>query len=215
MNEELIEPLKQELIRVGRSLFERGLTPGASANMSVRFDGGFIVTPTNSCIGFLDSERLSVMDDQGFLVSGDAPSKEFLLHRSFYDNHESLHAVIHLHSTWATALSCLTGLNADDAVQPLTPYLTMRLGAIGTVPYFAPGDTQLVQAVKEKTKKHAGVLMENHGPIVAAGDIVKAMYAIEELEESCKLQLMLQSMATKTIPANEIAYLKQKYQGKL
>lgn len=210
MTEYTVEKGTEELVRFGRSMFERGLTGGASANISVRTDSGFVISPTNSCIGFLADHELSVLDKDGNWISGEKPSKEFLLHKAFYDERPNDHAVIHLHSTYATAVSCLD-IPDEELLPTLTPYLYIQLGQIARVPYFSPGDADLAAAVKAVTAKTAGVLMSNHGPIVSGSTVLSAMYAMEELEESAKLALLLFQMPVKEIPRAEIQNLLEKY----
>ena len=205
---------KTEMQRYGRSMFERGLTGGASANISVRTATGFIISPTNSCIGFLELHELSVMDKEGNWLSGEKPSKEFALHKAFYDQRPQDHAVVHLHSTYATALSCLD-VPETELFPPLTPYLYIRLGHVARVPYFSPGDQELADAVQAVTASTAGVLMENHGPIVSAATLASAMYAIEELEESAKLTIILKNQQCRDIPSQKVNELLVKYGHKL
>ncbi|MFC3120142.1 3-oxo-tetronate 4-phosphate decarboxylase [Agaribacter flavus] len=194
-----IEQAKKDIIDVGKSIFDRGLTCGSSANISVKIQDGYVVTPTNSCIGFLKPDTLSVLDSDGKLVSGDKPSKEFILHEAFYQQRPDANSVIHLHSSYATAVSCFDKLDENDVVTPYTPYLIMRLGAICLIPYFPPGDTLLADAVAQKAANYAGILMANHGPIVAGNNLWSTMYAIEELEESCKMMVLLQQHQTRQL----------------
>ncbi|GAB1622341.1 aldolase [Agarivorans aestuarii] len=210
-----LEQAKHCIIKFGLSIFQRGLTGGASANMSIALDQGFVVTPTNSCFGFLEYDDLSVLDAKGDLVSGKPASKEFLLHQCFYQQQPAMRCVLHLHSTYATAVSCLKGLNKSDAIPALTPYLRMRLGAIAMVDYHPPGSTGLVDALKQQAANYRGVLMANHGPIVAADSPEKALYAMEELEESCKLQLLLGQQQVNYLNQQQVEYLQNAYKGKL
>ncbi|AWB65861.1 aldolase [Saccharobesus litoralis] len=205
---------KQKLMAFAESIFNRGLTAGASANMSIKTDTGWVITPTNSCFGFLDADRLSVLDQQGNLISGDKPSKEFLLHKAFYDQRPDDTCVLHLHSTYATALSCLPCANTSDAVPSYTPYLTMRLGAIALVPYFAPGDVALADAVYEVAANHPGVIMANHGPIVSGKTVESCVFGMEELEESCKLAFKLKGHQANLLSKDNIADLKAKFANK-
>lgn len=199
-----------EMIRYGRSMFERGLTGGASANISVRTQDGFIISPTNACIGFLELHQLSVLDKEGNWLRGEKPSKEFALHKAFYDKRPQDHAVVHLHSTYATALSCLD-IPEEQLFPALTPYLYIRLGHVAKVPYFSPGDLSLANAVQAVTAKTAGVLMANHGPIVSASTLASAMYAIEELEESAKIAIILNNQPCVEIPSQKVNELLLKY----
>lgn len=201
---------RDELMKYGKSLFERRLTSGASANISVRTESGFLISPTNSCIGFLDRQTLSQLDGSGEWIAGDKPSKEFALHKAFYDQRPEANAVIHLHSTYATALSCLD-LPEESLFPPLTPYLIIRLGQVAIVPYFAPGDDQLAHAIREKAANSTGVLMANHGPIVCGKDFATTMYAIEEMEESAKITLLLNSLTTRQISVQDVRDLMIRY----
>lgn len=202
---------RESIVYLARTIFERGLTPGSSANMSVRIAGGFIITPTNSCFGFLKAHELSRLDAQGRHVDGPKPSKEFVLHKAMYDKRPKDRAIVHLHSTYATLVSCFSGLDPKDAVLPLTPYLLMRLGRIAAIPYFPPGDARLADALAEVAACHAGVLMENHGPIVSADSPEGAVYSMEELEESCKLMALSRSQEVRPFSAEQIRELAEKY----
>ncbi len=131
--------LREAICRFGRSLFERGLTPGSSGNISLRLDdGGWLVTPTNASLGFLDPARISRLDRDGKLLSGDKPTKEIPLHGALYDSRSSARAIVHLHSTHAVAVSMLPEIDPRAVLPPLTPYSLMRAGAVALVPYFRP-----------------------------------------------------------------------------
>lgn len=201
---------KAKIVQFARSIFERGLTSGASANMSVRIESGWVITPTNTCFGFLAENQLAVIDIQGNLKAGARPSKEFSLHRAMYEKRPKDTCIIHLHSTYATAWSCLINTDSVDCVPTYTPYLTMRLGQIASVPYFAPGAQGLVEAVSQVAANHGGIIMANHGPIVAAESVEDCVYAMEELEESCKLALLLKDHQPRKLTPEQINQLKQK-----
>jgi ribulose-5-phosphate 4-epimerase/fuculose-1-phosphate aldolase len=202
---------KQKIITYAKSIFDRGLTSGASANMSVRIDKGWVMTPTNTCFGFLDIDELSIVASDGTLLSGAPPSKEFRLHQAIYNKRPQDTCVIHLHSTHATALSCLPCNDIYNCVPTYTPYLTMRLGPIAMVPYFAPGNDDLADAVANVADKHSGIIMANHGPIVSATDVEKCVYGIEELEESCKIALMLANTSANRLNKTQIQTLLKKF----
>jgi ribulose-5-phosphate 4-epimerase/fuculose-1-phosphate aldolase len=201
---------REELIKLGKSIFDRGLTGGASANISARIKEGFIISPTNSCIGFLAEHDLSILDHDGNWLRGEKPSKEFALHKAFYDERPQDNAVVHLHSTYATALSCLD-ISDETLFPPLTPYLYIRLGHVAKVDYYSPGDIELAKAVQAVSGQTAGVLMANHGPIVSATNLYNAMYAIEELEESAKLALLLKDQQCQFISPENVEHLLVKY----
>jgi ribulose-5-phosphate 4-epimerase/fuculose-1-phosphate aldolase len=187
--------LRDEICRLGRSLFERGLTPGSSGNISVRFpDGGYLVTPTNASLGSLDPAKLSRLGADGALLSGDAPTKEVPLHTAFYQTRSGAGAVVHLHSTHSVALSMLPEIDPRAALPPMTPYYLMRCGLTALVPYYRPGDSAVADAIKGLAGKYASVLLANHGPVVAGETLEAAVYAIEELEETAKLYLLLRGL---------------------
>ncbi|WP_158969519.1 3-oxo-tetronate 4-phosphate decarboxylase [Paraglaciecola sp. L3A3] len=202
---------KQQIVAFAKSIFDRGLTSGASANMSVRIENAWVMTPTNTCFGFLNAEELSVVGLDGTLLKGLPPSKEFRLHKAMYDQRPNDRCIIHLHSTYATALSCISATDNSNVVPTFTPYLTMRLGPIAMVPYFAPGDDALAESVGKVAAKHAGIIMANHGPIVSAETVESCVYGMEELEESCKLALLLKNENANTLTAEQINFLLNKF----
>ncbi|MRG57477.1 aldolase [Phyllobacterium sp. SYP-B3895] len=187
--------LREDICRYGRSLFERGLTPGSSGNISVRLDdGGWLVTPTNASLGFLDPARLSHLDAGGRHVSGDKPTKEIPLHSALYETRGSARSIVHLHSTNAVALSMLPEIDPRAALPPMTPYCLMRAGQIALLPYYRPGDPAVADAIRGLAGKYASVLLSNHGPVVAGDTLEAAVFATEELEEGAKLYLMLRNL---------------------
>jgi 3-dehydro-4-phosphotetronate decarboxylase len=199
--------IRSEIVRLSRSLFERRFTVGSSGNISVRLEDGLIITPTNSSLGFLEPVRLSKLDRTGKHISGDLPSKEVFLHQAFYETRPQTGAVVHLHSTYATALSCLPDVDPDDAVPALTPYVVMRVGKVKLIPYLRPGDPALGDRIRQLGGRHAAVLLANHGPVVAAKDLASAVSAIEELEETAKLALVLHGRAPRLLTTDQIAEL--------
>jgi ribulose-5-phosphate 4-epimerase/fuculose-1-phosphate aldolase len=200
--------LRDEIVKWGRSLFERGYTAGSSGNISARIDDGFIATPTNSCLGFLDPERLSKLDGQGAHLSGDKPTKELPLHFAFYTARPDAAAVVHLHSTYSTALSCLADVDPDDAVPPITPYVVMRVGRVPVVPYTRPGSAEVAPLIRAKAPDHPAVLLANHGPVVAGTSLESAIFAMEELEETAKLVLLTRGLQVRHLSPTQIAELK-------
>jgi ribulose-5-phosphate 4-epimerase/fuculose-1-phosphate aldolase len=199
--------LRDRIVDVGRSLFDRGLSAGSSGNISVRLDDGWLITPTNSCLGRLDPERLSKLDAEGAHVGGDPPSKEAFFHRAMYAARPAAGAIVHLHATYAAAVSCLDGLDPADCLPPLTAYYVMKIGRLPLVPYFRPGDAALGDAVGRLAATHAAVLLANHGPVVSGRTLDAAAYAAEELEETAKLFLLLRGAPVRPLDANQIADL--------
>lgn len=200
--------LREEICRLGRSLFERGLTPGSSGNISARLDdGGWLVTPTNASLGSLDPTRLSRLGPDGKLASGDAPTKEVPLHTALYQTRNAARAVVHLHSTHSVALSMLPEIDPRAALPPMTPYYLMRCGLTALVPYYRPGDPAVADAIKGLAGKYASVLLANHGPVVAGESLESAVYAIEELEETAKLYLLLRGLNPRYLTPAQVAEL--------
>lgn len=204
--------IRDEICKVGASLFDRGLTAGSSGNISVRLpDGGWLMTPTNASLGALDPARLSHLDAAGKLISGDAPTKEAFLHLSMYGERKDAAAVVHLHSSHATAVSILRDVDPNDVLPALTAYYVMRVGRLPLIPYFAPGDPDLAHAVRALASSHHAVLLANHGPVVAGTSLANAQYATEELEETAKLFLMLQNHALRTLTPEQVADLRRRF----
>ncbi|UVF17569.1 aldolase [Microvirga terrae] len=187
--------IREMICRFGRSLFERGLTAGSSGNISVRLShGGWLTTPTNSSLGFLDPARLSKLDADGRLVEGDAPTKELPLHSALYATRPDAGAIVHLHSTHSVAVSMLPDIDPANALPPLTAYYVMRVGRTALVPYYRPGDAAVADAIRGLAGRYSAVLLANHGPVVAGKDLEAAVYATEELEETAKLRLLLHGL---------------------
>ncbi|MBY4590328.1 MULTISPECIES: aldolase [Rhizobium] len=199
---------REEICRYGRSLFERGLTPGSSGNISLRLDdGGWLVTPTNASLGFLDPARISRLDAEGWLLSGDKPTKEIPLHTALYDTRGSARAIVHLHSTHAVALTMLPEIDPRAALPPMTPYYLMRAGETALVPYYRPGDPAVADAIRGLAGKYSSVLLANHGPVVAGDSLEAAVFATEELEETAKLYLLLRNLNPRYLSPGQVADL--------
>ena len=200
--------IREAICRFGRSLFERGLTPGSSGNISVRLDdGGWLVTPTNASLGLLDPGRLSRLDAAGKLVSGDAPTKEVPLHTALYQTRDAARAVVHLHSTHSVAISMLPEIDPRAVLPPLTPYYLMRCGPTALVPYHRPGDPAVADAIKGLAGRYASVLLANHGPVVSGDTLEAAVFAMEELEETAKLYLLLRGLNPRHLSPQQVADL--------
>ena len=198
---------REAICTIGASIFDRGLTAGSSGNISVRTDEGWLMTPTNASLGRLDPARLSKLDRDGGLLSGDAPTKESFLHRVMYEERPDAGAVVHLHSTHSVAVSCLAEIDPTDVLPPITAYYVMRVGRLPLVPYFRPGDLALAESVRGFAGKHHAVLLANHGPVVAGANLDAAVNAIEELEETAKLHLLLRGARTRYLTAAQVKEL--------
>ena len=204
--------IRDSLAATGLPLFNRGLTHGSTGNLSVALpDGGWLMTPTGSSLGTLDPARLSHLDADGRHIAGDKPTKEAVLHTTMYARRGGTGAVVHLHSTYSVAVSCLDGLDPHDVLPPITAYSVMRVGALALAPYFAPGDEKLAEAVGALAGRHHAILLANHGPVVAGASLSAATDAIEELEETARLFLMLRSERVRTLTPDQVADIKQRF----
>lgn len=197
--------LRSEMVALAASLFARGFSVGTAGNISVRLPDGYLMTPTNASLGRLRADRLSRLDTAFRHTGGDAPSKEVVLHRAVYEARPEAGAVVHLHSTMATAVACLPDLDADNPVPPLTPYFVMRIGRrMPVVPYYRPGDPAMEPAVHAAAQDARAMLLANHGPVVSAATLVDAVNAAEELEEAAKLFLLLRAHAPRTLTPGQV-----------
>ena len=205
MNEEL--RLRETMVLLGRSLFERGFGVGTSGNLSAWADGFLLATPTNSCLGRLDPERISKLDKEGRLVSGDPPTKELPLHLAVYAARAEDRAVVHLHSTNAVAVSCLADVDQSNALPPLTAYQAMRFGRLPVVPYLRPGEPDPARVIGSYAAGSRALLLANHGPLVSEATLESAVAVAEEVEETCKLFLVLKGKAYRSLTAAQLEEL--------
>lgn len=200
--------LRDEICAVGKSLFDRSLTFGSTGNISARLpDGGLLMTPTNASLGALDPARLSRFAADGAFLDGDRPTKEAFLHECMYCRRKTAGAVVHLHSTHSVAVSILADTDEKDVLPPLTAYYVMRVGRLPLVPYHPPGDESLALAVSERAGENHALLLANHGPVVAGKTLREAQYAIEELEETAKLFLLLRGERLRPLSSEQVEVL--------
>ena len=198
---------REEICRVGKSLFDRGYVHATAGNISVRLDNGFLITPTDACLGFLDPAKLSLLDAHGHHISGDKPSKTIALHRRIYDASVAFDAstrcVIHTHSTHCVALTLpdndQTATRSSFAVTkellpPITPYFVMKVGHVPVVDYHRPGAMEAAEAVAQTITKYGeqgtpirAVMLARLGPNVWHHSPATTMAIMEELEETAKL----------------------------
>ncbi len=196
---------RQLLVELAQSLFARGFSVGSAGNISARLADGYLMTPTNSSLGRLDPARLSKLDAGFRHVGGDPPSKEVFMHRAFYAARTDAGAVVHLHSTMATAVACLPDVDPGNPIPPLTPYFVMRVGrAMPVLRYYRPGDAAMEAAITEAASGARAVLLANHGPVVSGRTLTDAVYAAEELEEAAKLFLLLRGHTPRTLTPPQV-----------
>lgn len=200
-----------QLATLAKSMFERGYATGGAGNISVKIgDNKILATPTGSSFGRLDPERLSVVTIDGEHLSGDKPSKEVSFHIEVYKHRPEANAIVHLHSTYLTALSCLEGLDTENAIRPITPYFVMRVGNLPVVRYLNPGDPRIGDELAKLAPTHRAYLLANHGPVVTGKDLLDAVDSAEELEETAKLYFLLKSSNVSYLSEENITILRNK-----
>jgi ribulose-5-phosphate 4-epimerase/fuculose-1-phosphate aldolase len=206
------DALREAIAAHGRLLFGRGYSVGSAGNISVRLPDGFLMTPTNSCLGRLDPARISKLDRAWRHVSGDPPSKEVFMHRAVLETRAEARAVVHLHSTHATAIACLAAPGEAAPIPPLTPYFVMRIGrSLPVIPYYRPGDPAMEPAIAAAAREARAMLLANHGPVVSGKSLDDAVYAAEELEEAAKLALLLRGQTARELTAEQVDALLQAF----
>ncbi len=205
--------MRDDIALLAKSLFERGLTFGSSGNISARTDDGWLMTPTGSSMGSLDPARISKLTSEGELLSGEAPTKESFLHFAMYEERPDARAIVHLHSTHSVAVSCLDDIDPANVLPPITAYFVMKIGTLPLIPYFPPGDLDLAKAVKEMASEHHAVLLANHGPVVAGKSLRDAVHAVEELEETAKLFLLLRGQRTRFLTNTQVNELQSRFKN--
>lgn len=203
--------LREAIVDHGRQLFDRRFTHGSTGNLSVRTDEGVLITPTGTSLGRLDPDRIAKVSFSGEHLSGEQPSKEAFLHLSMYRVRPKETAIVHLHSTWSVAVSCLKGIDVDNVLPPITAYQQMRVGRCPLVPYYPPGDVSLAAAVEHAAAQAKAMLLANHGPVVAAKSLAGAVAAAEELEETAKLFLLLRGEAVRWLTEPECQEIRERF----
>ncbi|UWQ99053.1 aldolase [Rhodobacteraceae bacterium S2214] len=204
--------LREQMCLLAKSLFDRGLTGGSTGNISARTDdGGLLVSPTGTSFGRLDPGRLSRFDAKGVLIAGDQPTKEMSLHSAFYDTRSSAGAVVHLHACHSVAWSMMPDADPDNFLPPLTPYAIMKLGKVKLLPFFMPGDPAMGDAVRGLAGKRSAVMLANHGPVVAGKDVEAACNAIEELEDTARLAMMMRGISARALTDAQVQDLVTKF----
>jgi ribulose-5-phosphate 4-epimerase/fuculose-1-phosphate aldolase len=210
---------REEICRIGKSLFERGYVHSSAGNISVRLSDGYLITPTDAVLGFLDPARISKVSLDGEHRGGDKPSKTILLHKRIYQTSSKYQpqtsCIIHTHSTYCVAKTLLkASVNCDELLEPITPYLVMKVGRVPLIDYKRPGDPIVVDWVEQKIDHYAqlgvpirAVMLRALGPVVWHDSAAKAMATLEEMEESAKLSF-LTNAAHQTLDADAIEELR-------
>ncbi|HEX7908656.1 MAG TPA: aldolase [Paraburkholderia sp.] len=181
--------IREEICITGKSLYERRYTVGSAGNISARLTDGWLITPTDACLGHLDPNDIAKVDLQGNHVSGGRPSKTLALHRRIYENNSDAQGIVHTHSTHLVALTLAGVWKSDDVLPPITPYYVMKVGHVPLIRYRRPGDPAVAEEVAALSPKVRAVLLERLGPVVWEKSVSQASYALEELEETAQLYL--------------------------
>jgi 3-dehydro-4-phosphotetronate decarboxylase len=200
--------LREEMCRIGHSLYARGLTVGTAGNISARLDDGYLITPTDACLGYLDPARIAKVDHNGEQVSGDRASKTVRLHRAIYEADASLNGIVHTHSTHLVALSLLAGTSNDNILDAMTPYHVMKAGRIPMIPYRRPGDPAVIDLVKPYIREVRGVMLSRIGPTFWHETISHAAFALEEAEETAKLFFLTRGHALPPLGEADVSELR-------
>ena len=204
--------LRELICTLAASMFNRGLTGGSTGNISARTsDGGLLVSPTGTSFGRLDPARLSRFDASGRLIDGDPPTKEMPLHSAFYETRSTAGAVVHLHACHSVAWSMMPDADEDNFLPPLTPYAIMKLGRVKLLPFFMPGDPAMGDAVRGLAGKRSAVMLANHGPVVAGKDVEAACNAIEELEDTARLAMMMRGTDARMLTQEQVSGLVSRF----
>jgi len=202
--------LRHEMTACGASFYARGYSVGSAGNLSARLpDGTILTTPTNSCLGRLNSAQLSKVSIDGELISGAPMSKEIPFHLELYRKRPDCNAVVHLHSTYLTALSCLEELDPEEIIRPFTPYYVMKVGKMPLIPYFKPGSKLIADELSRRAHEADAFLLANHGPVVLGASLTEAVNAMEELEETARLFFILKDSPVRYLTPGQIAELKK------
>lgn len=205
--------LREQICIFASSMYNRGLTHGSTGNISVRLNSDdILVTPTGSSFGRLDPNQIVKVTKDGEFIGSSSPTKELPLHQAFYETRGMKSgAVVHLHSTHSVALSMLPGINEDNVLPSYTPYSIMLLGKVKLLPFFVPGDPAMGDAIKGLAGKRSAVLLANHGPVVSSKDLESSVNAIEELEATAKLALILKGADAKALDESQINSVVSKF----
>ena len=206
--------LREEICRVGASLYSRGYTVGTAGNISARIPDGFLITPTDACLGYLDPEKIAKLDQNGEQISGDRGSKTIRLHGAIYQADPQLKGIVHTHSTHLVALSLVKGVDPNNILPPITPYQVMKAGQIPLIPYRSPGDPAVSDLVRPYVAQVRGVLLARIGPTFWHDSVSNASFALEEAEETAKLWFLTQGSRLPKLGDTDISELKSTFSVK-
>jgi ribulose-5-phosphate 4-epimerase/fuculose-1-phosphate aldolase len=199
-----------DLVSIARSLFSRGYSFGTAGNLSIRLGDLVYATPTGSSFETMQAEQISICTMDGTHTAGLKPTKELPFHLAAYRARSTASAVVHLHSTYATAVACLRDLNMEDALPALTAYFAMRVPSLPVVPYLPPGDVRLGTEVERLARNTPAMLMQNHGSIAMGATLAEASALAEEIEQTAKVFLLLGNRA-QCLSAEQVSELRRRF----
>lgn len=203
-----LEQQKERLVQTGKYLFGLGCCVGSSGNMSVRLpDGYFLMTNKGVSLGRMRANDLAVLDAQGNLIAGENPTKEAMMHLAIYAAKPEVNAIVHLHSTYLTALASMENVDRDNALRPFTPYMVLRIGKLPVIPYAAPGSEELMHNLLARVQNSRAFLLQNHGVVVCGSNIYDAVDNAQELEETAKLYFLTKNRGINYLTDAQIAEL--------
>ncbi len=198
---------REDICRIGKSLFDRGFCVGSAGNISVRLEDGFLITPTDACLGRLDPARLARLDASGEQIAGDRASKTIVLHRTIYEAGPHLNAVVHTHATHLVGLSILARGPMDNLIPPLTAYHVMKAGPVPLLPYYRPGDPVTADLVRPLVNRCHGVMLPRIGPTFWHKTLAEASAALEEAEETAKLVFLTRGQNAQPLDGAQLSEL--------
>ncbi|MFL6256914.1 MAG: aldolase [Pyrinomonadaceae bacterium] len=205
------EVVLENLCETADSFYERGYAFGSTGNISVRLGERVWITPTGKSLKGLKPEQLACVSLDGESLNEHRPSKEFPFHLAVYTRRADVRAVVHLHTLYSVALSCLDGFDAEEPLPPLTPYYFMRVAPLAVLPYFRPGSEGLAAAVGEAAPRHNCMLLRNHGVVCAGATLSEAVDRTEELEQTARLHFILRGERVRLLTTEEVEELKRTF----
>ncbi|MCI0625783.1 MAG: aldolase [Acidobacteria bacterium] len=204
----------QTLCEAGANFYDRGYAFGSTGNLSARIDRNVWITPTGCSLKGLTPGSLACVDLQGARLNANAPSKEYPFHLAIYERRKDAKAIVHLHSTYSVALSCLDSLNPEEPLPAITPYYFMRVAPLAVLPYFRPGSAELGSAVGQAAEAHDCLLLRNHGLIALGTSVNEAVDRAEELEETARLYFLVRNEPTRRLSPEQIEDLRKAFPKK-
>lgn len=206
---DMSNPVLEQMCEVAADFYDRGYAFGSTGNISVRVGDEVWITPTGKPLKGLSSNQLACLDLEGASQNQNRPSKEFPFHLAVYNQRADARAIVHLHSTYSVALSCLESFDPTSPLPPLTPYYFMRVAPLAVLGYFRPGSEELAEAVRDAAPSHNCMLLRNHGTICAGSNLNEAVDRTEELEQTARLYFVLRGEQVRYLTAVEVEELKK------